>query len=246
MNTKNKRGTALITGGAKRIGEAIVRALHADGWRVLVHCHQSHEDGELLVLGLNATRPASAVLLTGDLTDADAVDALVGEALELAPDLTLLVNNASLFIPTPVARSSSAQWDALVNINLRAPFLLVQGLAPRLSGNFGSVINLLDIHGDRPLKDHPIYGMTKAGLKALTQSLARDLAPAIRVNGIAPGAILWPSGATEAQQQQMLAKIPLQRAGEPEDIAQAVLYLAAANYVTGQVLTVDGGRTLNQ
>lgn len=246
MNMKARRGTALVTGGAKRIGEAIVRALHADGWRVLVHCHHSHADGELLVLGLNATRNGSAVLLTGDLADAHAVDVLVSETLELAPDLALLVNNASLFIPTPVARATGEHWDSLVNTNLRAPFLLMQGLAPRLSGNFGSVVNLLDIHGERPLKDHPLYVMTKAGLKALTQALARDLAPAVRVNGIAPGAILWPPGASEAQQQHLLAKIPLQRTGEPEDIAQAVLFLSQAGYVTGQVLTIDGGRTLNQ
>lgn len=243
----SKRGTALVTGGAKRIGEAIVRALHADGFRVLVHCHRSRADGELLVRGLNATRAASAVLLTGDLGKAEELDALIDETLELAPDLALLVNNASLFEPTPLASTTAAQWDALVQTNLRAPFFLVQGLAPRLAGNFGNVVNLLDIHGERPLKDHPVYGMTKAGLTALTRALARDLAPALRVNGVAPGAILWPAGATEAHKQQLLAKIPLQRPGEPEDIARAVLFLATqADYITGQVLVVDGGRTLNQ
>lgn len=247
MSQNPKRGTALVTGGARRIGEAIVRALHADGYRVLVHCHRSRDDGELLVRGLNATRPASAVLLTGDLGNGVALDALVDEALELAPDLSLLVNNASSFLPTPLASTTAAQWDALVQTNLRAPFFLVQGLAPRLTGNFGSVVNLLDIHGERPLKDHPVYSMTKAGLAALTRSLARDLAPAVRVNGVAPGAILWPEGASEAHKQQLLAKIPLQRTGEPEDIARAVLFLAnQADYITGQVLAVDGGRTLNQ
>lgn len=239
------KGTALVTGGAKRVGEAIVRALHAAGWRVLVHCNTSRSDGELLVTTLNVLRRDSAVLLIGDLANAADVDNIVAEARELAPDLSLLVNNASAFFPTPLASTSAAEWETLVNSNLRAPFFLAQGLQKLLAENAGSIVNLADIYAARPLKDHPIYSMTKAGLVSLTQALARDLAPAVRVNAVAPGAILWPENASEAYQQQLLAKIPLQRAGEPEDIAAAVLFLAGANYITGQTLAVDGGRSLN-
>ncbi|MFZ5724555.1 MAG: pteridine reductase [Pseudomonadota bacterium] len=242
-----KRGSALVTGGARRIGEAIVRALHAEGYRVLVHCHRSRDDGDMLVRGLNATRPSSAVLLTGDLAQPDDLESLIAETRELAPDLALLVNNASAFMPTPVATTTAAQWDTLVQANLRAPFLLIRGLAPLLASNFGNVVNLLDIHAERPLKDHAVYSMTKAGLASLTRSLALDLAPGVRVNGVSPGAILWPEGSSEAHRQKLLAKIPLQRAGEPDDIAQAVVFLATrAGYMTGQIIAVDGGRTLNQ
>lgn len=239
------KGTALVTGGARRVGEAIVRALHAEGYRMLVHCHHSREAGELLVATLNVLRRDSAVLVPGNLADPAELDNVVAETRELAPDLSLLVNNAAAFFPTPVADATPAQWDALVNSNLRAPFFLAQGLHRLLASNFGSVVNIADIYAARPLKDHPVYGMTKAGLVSLTQSLARDLAPGIRVNAVAPGAILWPENASDAYRQQLLAKIPLQRAGEPEDIARAVLFLAGSGYVTGQVLAVDGGRSLN-
>lgn len=239
------KGSALVTGGAKRVGEAICRALHADGYRVLVHCHRSRAEGEHLVAALNATRRGSAVLLFGDLADAADLDTLLAETLEVAPDLSLLVNNASAFFATPLATATPAQWDALVGANLRAPFFLAQGLHRVLAGNFGSIVNLADIYAERPLKDHPVYAMTKAGLVALTKSLARDLAPSVRVNAIAPGAILWPENASEAYRQQLLARIPLQRAGSPQDIARAVSFLASADYVTGQVLAVDGGRSLN-
>lgn len=239
------KGTALVTGGAKRVGEAICRALHAEGYRVLVHCHRSQAEGELLVRTFNALRRDSAVLLTGDLAQDAGLDTVIAETLELAPDLSLLVNNASAYFPTPLATATRAQWDELVNANLRAPFFLAQGLHKRIAGNFGSIINLADIYAERPPKDHPVYAASKAGIVSLTKSLARDLAPGVRVNAVAPGAILWPENATEAYRQQLLAKIALQRAGTPEDIARAVVYLAGAEYVTGQVLAVDGGRSLN-
>lgn len=239
------KGTALVTGGAKRVGEGIVRALHAAGWRVLVHCHHSREEGQLLVTTLNVLRRDSAVLLIGDLADATDLGNVIAETRELAPDLSLLVNNASAFFPTPVASATAADWNRLVDANLRAPFFLAQGLQKLLADNFGSIVNLADIYAARPLKDHSIYSLTKAGMVSLTQSLARELAPAVRVNAVAPGAILWPENASEAYRQQLLAKIPLQRAGDPADIAAAVLYLAGAGYVTGQVLAVDGGRSLN-
>lgn len=239
------KGSALVTGGAKRVGEAICRELHAQGWRVLVHCHRSREEGELLVRTFNALRRDSAALLPGNLGhDAD-LETVIAETLELAPDLSLLVNNASAYFPTPLAGATRAQWDELMNANLRAPFFLAQGLHKVLAENFGSIVNLVDIYAERPNRDHPVYTASKAGLVALTKSLARDLAPSVRVNAVAPGAILWPENASEAYRQQLLARIALQRAGSPEDIAQAVLYLAQAGYVTGQVLAVDGGRSLN-
>lgn len=239
------KGTALVTGGAKRVGEAIVRALHAEGYRVLVHCHRSYDEGEVLVTTLNALRRESAVLLVGDLAQADDLDNLIADTRELAPDLSLLVNNAAAFFPTPITSATAADWNTLVNSNLRAPFFLAQGVQKLLQSNFGSIINIADIYAARPLKDHPVYAITKAGVVSMTQSLARDLAPGVRVNAVAPGAILWPENATDAHRQQALAKIPLQRTGEPRDIAQAVVFLAAAGYITGQVLAVDGGRSLN-
>lgn len=239
------KGSALVTGGAKRVGEAICRALHANGWRVFVHCHRSLAEGEVLVATLNALRRESAVLVTGDLADPAALEAIIADVREQAPDLSLLVNNASAFFPTPLATTTPAQWDTLVNANLRAPFFLAQGLQRVLASNFGCIVNLADIYAERPLKEHPVYAMTKAGLVALTKSLARDLAPGVRVNAVSPGAILWPEQASEAYRQQLLAKIPLQRAGDPADIAGAVCFLAGADYITGQVLAVDGGRSLN-
>lgn len=239
------KGTALVTGGAKRVGEAIARALQAEGYRVLVHCHRSREAGEMLVHTLNALRRDSAALLVGDLTSDNELDLIIAETRELAPDLSLLVNNAAAYYPTPLATTTRAQWDELANTNLRAPFFLVQGLHKLLADNFGSIVNLADIYAERPHKDHPVYTATKAGIVALTKSLARDLAPGVRVNAIAPGAILWPEDSSEAYRQQMLARIALQRPGTPDDIARAVVYLAGADYVTGQVLAVDGGRSLN-
>ena len=240
------KGAALVTGGARRVGEAICRTLHAEGFRVLVHCHNSRSEGELLVATFNALRRDSGVLLTGDLADPAALELIIAETLELAPDLSLLVNNASAFFPTPLATATPAQWDQLVNSNLRAPFFLAQGLHKLLASNFGSIVNLTDIYAERPPKNHPLYAMTKAGLVSLTKSLARDLAPGVRVNAVSPGAIIWPENATDAYQQQLLAKIPLQRVGDPLDIARAILFLATqAEYITGQVLAVDGGRSLN-
>ena len=240
------KGAALVTGGAKRIGAAICRALHAEGYRVLVHCHASRAEGELLVATFNALRRDSAVLLPGDLADAGALDNILAETRELAPDLSLLVNSASAFFPTPLDTATPEHWNTLVNSNLRAPFFLAQGLHKLLAANFGSIINLTDIYAERPLRDHPLYAMTKAGLVSLTRSLAHDLAPGVRVNAIAPGAIIWPEHATDAYRQRLLAKIPLQRVGDAADIARTVIFLATqADYITGQVIAVDGGRSLN-
>lgn len=240
------KGAALVTGGARRVGEEICRALHNEGYRVLVHCHRSRVEGEHLVAGFNAVRKSSAVLLVGDLANTDDLDMIVAETKELAPDLSLLVNNAAAFFPTPLHTATHTQWDALINSNLRAPFFLAQGLYPLLASNFGSIVNLVDIYAERPLKDHPIYSLSKAGLVSLTKALARELAPGVRVNAIAPGAILWPENASDAECQKLLARIPLQRIGDTKDIARAVVFFAAqADYITGQVLAVDGGRSLH-
>lgn len=239
------KGSALVTGGAKRVGEAICRALHADGYRVLVHCQHSRADADALAAALNTQRAGSVRVLQADLADIAALDALVDDVRAQATDLSLLVNNASAFFATPLATTTAAQWDQLVDTNLRAPYFLAQGLHVLLAENGGSIINLADIYAERPIANHPVYGMTKAGLVALTKSLARDLAPAVRVNAVAPGAILWPEQSGEDYRRQLLAKIPLQRTGTPRDIAQAVCFLAGAGYITGQVLAVDGGRSLN-
>ncbi len=239
------KGSALVTGGAKRVGEAICRALHAGGYRVLVHCQQSCAEADALAAEFNAQRCDSALVLRADLADTSALDAMIDEVRAQATDLSLLVNNASAFFATPLATTTAAQWDQLVDTNLRAPYFLAQGLHALLADNHGVIVNLADIYAERPIANHPVYGMTKAGLVALTRSLARDLAPAVRVNAVAPGAILWPEQSGEDYRQQLLAKIPLQRAGTPRDIAQAVCFLAGAEYITGQVLAVDGGRSLN-
>lgn len=243
--TAGNKGSALVTGAGRRIGRAIAGELAAAGYRVLVHCHRSRDEAQALVDELNVRRADTAQLVCADLADTDELDALVMRVLALAPDLSLLVNNASAFFPTPLDNSTPAQWDLLVNSNLRAPYFLARGLHRRLADQGGSIVNLADIYAARPLPLHPVYTMTKAGIVALTQSLARELAPAVRVNAVAPGAILWPENATAAYREQLLEKIPLQRIGEPADIAGAVLYLAAARYVTGQVLAVDGGRSLH-
>lgn len=239
------KGTALVTGGARRVGLAISRGLHAAGWRVLVHTHHSALEGEWLVNELNALRAGSAALLRGDLSSLACIDQLVVQTRELAPELSLLVNNAAAFFPTPVVSASIEQWEALINTNLRAPFFLIRGLHGLLGSNNGSIVNIADIYAERPPADHAIYALSKAGLVSLTRSLARDLAPGVRVNAVSPGAILWPEGASEDHRRQLLARIALRRAGTPEDIARAVAYLADADYVTGQVLAVDGGRSLN-
>lgn len=236
---------ALVTGGARRVGEAICRHLHARGYRVLVHTHHSVTEGEWLVRQFNEARPGSALLLTADLSQPDAVEQLAARVRQAAPELTLLVNNAAAFFPTPLVSATGAQWDALLNTNLRAPFFLVQGLHETLAGNDGCIVNIADIYAERPPADHSVYALTKAGLVSLTRSLARDLAPRVRVNAVSPGAILWPENASEQHRQQLIARIALRRAGTPADIAHAVAYLAEADYVTGQVLAVDGGRSLN-
>lgn len=236
---------ALVTGGARRIGAAIVRTLHDDGMDVVIHCNRSRDEADTLAADLNARRDGSAVVLAADLGDDTALQELAKQVLAYGRDLDLLVNNASTFYPTPVGTVDAAQWDDLVGTNMRAPFFLAQALAPALRARHGSIVNIIDIHAQRPMKDHAVYCAAKAGLAMLTRALAREFGPEVRVNGVAPGAILWPEAdMNESLQAKILDATALKRAGKPEDIADAVRYLAGAAYVTGQILAVDGGRSI--
>ena len=238
--------TALVTGASRRIGAEIVRRLHAAGARVGIHYRQSADDARRLRDELNELRADSAGIFAADLLQADAPESLVAAVLAWSGSLNILVNNASSFYPTPIGSITEEQWNDLVGSNLKAPLFLSQAAAAHLRSDGGVIINIVDIHARRPLRDHVVYGPAKAGLEMLTRSLAKDLAPEVRVNGIAPGAILWPeSGMSDEAQASILEQIPLARPGAPGDIADCLLYLVRdAGYVTGQVIAVDGGRSL--
>lgn len=237
---------ALITGAAKRVGATIARTLHAEGAGIAIHYRSSAAPAEALADELNAKRPGSAVLVSCDLLDNGCLTGMVAEVVGRTGRLDVLVNNASSFYPTALGTITEAQWEDLVGTNLRAPLFLSQAALPHLRAAQGSIVNLVDIHAVRPLRDHPVYGAAKAGLAMLTRSLARDLAPDVRVNGVAPGAVLWPENAMDDRaRDSILRQIPMKRAGSPEDIAGCVLYLVRdAGYVTGQIIAVDGGRSV--
>ena len=237
--------TALITGGAARIGAQIVKTLHHNQFNIIIHCNQSKDKAQLLCDELNLIRANSVEIVSGNLNNIDELDFLVSSI----KSIDLLVNNASVFYPKSVEDSEMKDWDDVININLKAPFFLSKGLSKILSKNDGSIINIIDIHSERPLKKHAIYNISKAGLKMLTQTLAKELAPKIRVNGVSPGSILWPQDSAEISEDDknlMLERIALHRQGSPQDIADTVLFLANSNYITGQIINIDGGRTLNQ
>jgi len=237
--------TALITGGAARIGAQIVKTLHHNQFNIIIHCNQSKDKAQLLFDELNLIRANSVEIVSGNLNNIDELDSLVSSI----ESIDLLVNNASVFYPKSVEDSEIKDWDDVININLKAPFFLSKGLSKTLSENYGSIINIIDIHSERPLKKHAIYNISKAGLKMLTQTLAKELAPRIRVNGVSPGSILWPQDSAEISEDDknlMLERIALHRQGSPQDIADTVLFLANSNYITGQIINIDGGRTLNQ
>ena len=237
--------TALITGGAARIGAQIVKTLHHNQFNIIIHCNQSKDKAQLLCDELNSIRANSVEIVSGNLNNIDELDSLVSSI----KSIDLLVNNASVFYPKSVEDSEMKDWDDVININLKAPFFLSKGLSKTLSENDGSIINIIDIHSERPLKKHAIYNISKAGLKMLTQTLAKELAPKIRVNGVSPGSILWPQDSAEISEDDknlMLERIALHRQGSPQDIADTVLFLANSNYITGQIINIDGGRTLNQ
>lgn len=239
---------ALVTGGARRIGAEIVRQLHRAGMDILLHFRHSHAAAEQLQLDLTARRRDSVTLVQADLQDMKALDNLVHRAEAWKGRLDLLVNNASNFYATPLATAGEAEWEDLMGTNLKAPFFLSQAAAPLLRANRGCIVNLVDIHAERPLAKHPIYSIAKAGNAMLVKSLARELGPEIRVNGIAPGAILWPSEELpEKVKSEIVARTALKRAGTPEDIARTVLFLVQdAGYISGQIIAVDGGRSVQQ
>jgi pteridine reductase len=239
--------TALVTGAASRIGAAIARALHERGCKVLIHCRSGREEAAALAAGLNEIRQGSASVLCADLSLPGGVDELVRACKRLTGRLDVLVNNASRFYPTAIGETTTSQWDDLINSNLRGPYFLCQSLLEPLRAAAGVIINILDVHAQRPMSGHAVYCMSKAGLTMMTLALARELGPGIRVNGVSPGAILWPDPAPgEAAKKMILGRTALGRIGEPADVASAVVYLALdAPYVTGQVLAVDGGRSLH-
>jgi len=243
---------ALVTGAAKRIGAEIVRQLHQESFNLVIHYHQSKQAANELADELNEDRENSALCLAADLNDLTQVNNLAEQAQQHWQRMDLLVNNASSFYPTPIGETSEDDWNQLINSNLKAPFFLAQALAKKLGEYHGCIINIADIYADRPLKKHSIYSIAKAGNVMLTKTLAQELAPLVRVNGIAPGAILWPDDShkkpedklSDDNKEKVLAKIPLQQRGQAQDIARAILYLMQSPYVTGQILTVDGGRSI--
>ncbi len=246
MNTDDFTGrVALVTGGARRLGAGIVRELHSRGMRLAVHYRGSEADARALRAELDVDREGDLALVAADLADPGAPQRLVEFAQETFGRLDLLVNNASLFHPTPLSTLTRAEWDAMLGVNLAAPVFLVQAAAPLLAGHGGSVVNLTDAHLVRPRVKHAAYVAAKAGLAALTQALARELAPAVRVNAVAPGALLWPEPEPSATvKERVLARIPLGRLGTPADVGRAVAYLASEPYLTGVTLAVDGGFSL--
>lgn len=239
----------LITGAAHRLGTRTAETLHGRGWNVVIHYRSRAEQARQLVDELNRERADSATSVQADLTRADEVANLARAASQHWQRLDGLINNASVFYPRVTEAATEEDWDAIMGANLKAPFFLLKHCLPALKKTAGSVINLIDIYSEKPLSDHPLYCASKAGLAALTRSWAKDLAPQIRVNGVSPGAILWPEGDAEvdpAHQQAILDKTPLARTGNPDDIAGAIAYLLCdAPFVTGQILAVDGGRSLN-
>jgi pteridine reductase len=245
VNSLNGK-VVLVTGAARRIGAAIATTLHDNGADVAIHYRSSTGDAAALAATLNADRAGSAKIFQADLADVPAMPTLIDAILAWRGRLDVLINNASSFYPTPPGEITEEQWDDLVGSNLKAPLFLSQAALAQLREHRGVIVNIIDIHAQRPLRNHTIYGPAKAGLAMLTRSLAKDLAPEIRVNGVSPGAILWPeSGMDDNTKDTILEQIPLERAGKPDDIAGCVLYLVKeAHYVTGQIIAVDGGRSI--
>jgi pteridine reductase len=245
-NSSLRDQVVLITGGARRVGAEIARTLHAAGANIVIHYRSSAAAAIALADQLNRLRPRSATIHSAHLSTADAPEKLVAATLLEFGRLDILVNNASSFFPTPIGQITVPQWDDLMGSNLKAPLFLSQAAAPSLRARHGLIINMIDIHGLRPLKAHPVYSSAKAGLAMLTRALARELGPEIRVNGIAPGPVLWPEVDMEADlKREIIDKTALKRHGTPQDIARTALFLAKdAPYITGQIIAVDGGRSI--
>lgn len=246
MTTDGK--VALITGSARRVGAEIARTLHEAGFNIALHYHQSGKEADTLWNELNNMREHSAITLEADLSNIPQLKQLVDKTVKAFGRLDVLVNNASRYYKTAVDTTGEDPWDDLMTSNLKAPFFLCQAAVPFLRETRGSIINIADVHGERPMRDYSVYCMSKAGLLMLTRALAKELGPAIRVNAVSPGSVLLPEGdnfLTKEAQEKIIGRVALRRHGTPKDIAKAVLYLACdADYVTGTVLPVDGGRSL--
>ena len=242
MNNK----VVFITGSAKRIGAYTARHLHNAGFNVVLHCNHSLEEAQELLVELNIKRANSAKLVQGDLSELASLENIAEAALSAFNRLDVLINNASAFYPTPVGSITATDWQQLVGSNMQAPLFISQYCCKALQQQNGVIINMVDIHAQQPLKHHTVYCMAKSALVTMTKSLALELAPEVRVNGVAPGAILWPeSEISELDKQDVLKQIPAQRLGALDDIAQAIEYLIEASYVTGQIIAVDGGRSIS-
>ena len=238
----------LITGAARRIGAAIATRLHGCGYRVIIHYQNSAAEAEKLCAKFNIMRADSAHTLQANLLDTDSVEQLAKASIAQWGQVNALVNNASSFYPTPLPKATQTQWDELMGSNLKGPFFLCQALAKALKQHGGSIVNIADIHAHQPLQEHSVYCIAKAGNKMLTKTLAKELAPNVRVNGIAPGVILWPENDTQEddEQEELIKNIPLQRMGSSDDIARlAEFFITDASYITGQTIAVDGGKRLN-
>ncbi len=237
---------ALVTGAARRIGAAIATRLHESGANVAIHYRGSGQEALALRDQLNSGRENSAEIFNADLDDHRQLESLVREVERWSGGIHTLINNASSFYPTPLGSITLDQWDDLIGSNLKVPLFLSQAALPMLKKAGGCIVNIVDIHAQRPLRDHTVYGVAKAGLAMLTRSLAKDMAPDVRVNGVAPGAIIWPENdLSSSDKDKILRQVPLGQQGQPDDIADAVLYLVRdARYVTGQIIVVDGGRSL--
>jgi len=240
------RKKVLVTGAAKRIGAACVRMLHAEGCDVFLHYRSSKQSAVELSEELNHKRAGSVILMQADLLNMDDLALLVAEVESVWGALDVLVNNASAFYPQAVGEVSEQDWDGLLGANLKAPFFLSQSFTPLLKKSSGCIVNIIDIHAERGLKGYPVYSITKAGLAAMTKILAKELGPDIRVNGVSPGAVIWPEAEVSAQEKaEIIQRVALKRTGEEEDIAKVIRFLIAeADYITGQIISVDGGRTL--
>lgn len=242
------RPVLLITGAARRIGATIAHYFHARDYDVIIHYNRSVAAATNLQATLNAIRPDSALILQADLADTHAASTLAIAALQWRPHVNVLINNASSFYATPLATTQTSHWDELMSSNLKGAFFLSQALAASLRANRGCIINLADFHADQGLRHYPVYSIAKAGVKMMTRVLALELAPQVRVNGISPGAILWPENETDVEsQQRILNNISLGHLGAPQDIACCAWFLATcADYMTGQTIRVDGGRIIDK
>jgi pteridine reductase len=247
MTASHTRPVALITGASRRVGAVVARTLHGAGYDLALHYRQSSDEAKALADELEQHRPHSTLLLQADLSDLSALPGLIDTLLAHFGRLDALINNASAFYATPLDSATPTQWDELFASNAQAPFFLTQAAIPALREARGGIVNMLDIYAERPLKGYTLYCMAKAALSAMTRSLALELGPDIRVNGIAPGAVMWPSeGKSDAEKNEMLSRTPLDRAGTPEDVASAILWLLRdAHYTTGHVIPIDGGRLLS-